>query len=49
MECKHKSTDRTGLYIMVFIAMCAACDAKSNSVQLLERLNKIEQSLKDCK
>lgn len=33
-ECKCKTPDRTGLYIMVFLTMMGACDAQYNTKRI---------------
>ena len=50
MECKHKETDRTGLYIMVFLACinsygCNRDGIESDAEEAIERLERIEQAI----
>lgn len=44
-KCNYKTPDRTGLYIMVFLAMMGACDAQHNSSRALQNTEQIERKI----
>jgi len=53
MSCKFKDTNRTGLYIMVFLILMNSCDSDSSRIgalgrqidDLQEQLERIEMRL----
>lgn len=45
MECKYKEPDRSGLYIMVLIAMLGGCNSCEKLNEQDKKIQKIEQQL----
>lgn len=43
--CRAKETDRTFLYIMVFISMLSSCEAESDLAEIKQHLGMIEEDI----
>lgn len=44
-ECKYKSIERFGLYIMVFIAMISSCQANTDIDKAINKIDKLEKKV----
>jgi len=45
MECNYKRTDRSGLYIMVFIPMIGSCQSSDKLDKQNKKIEKLEQQM----